>query len=282
MARILKVLSWTLLASLPLVAEVPALDAVLRSELAFAREGEQKGIRAAFLAWLAEDAPAFTPRMVRARDFYGKEPGDPGSLVWYPEAMGIATSGDLAWSFGPWTYAGKKGEAVLAHGHFLSVWRKQGPEGWKVAVDIGIPHPAPERPIPGLATPLLPFVSGGTAKPAEAGPALRQREVDLSAAWRKQGGTALLPELSREARILRSGAPPAQGGPAIQKLLEADRPGSKWEPAYLQVAPSGDLAWACGETGPDDRGLSSSFLRIWILESGTWKVLFDVRLLHPK
>ncbi len=282
MARLLTLLPWAFLAMLPLVAEAPPLEGVLRSELAFARQAKQNGIRTAFLAWLAEDAPAFSPRMVRASEFYGKEPGDPGQLAWYPEAMGIAASGNLAWSFGPWTYAPKMGGAVVAHGHFLSVWRNQGPEGWKVAADIGIPHLAPERTIPALTSPLAPAASGGGARPSEAGPALRQREAELSAAWAKQGGSALLPELAKAARVLRSGFLPAQGTPAIQKALEADRPGPKWEPAFLQVAPSGDLAWVCGEAGPDDQGLSSSFLRIWSLESGTWKVLFDVRLAHPQ
>ena len=282
MARRLKLLPWALLAVLPLVAQAPALEGALRAELAFARQAKHSGIRTAFLAWLAEDAPAFSPRMVRASEFYGKEPGDPGQLVWYPEAMGIAASGNLAWSFGPWTYAPKMGGAAVAHGHFLSVWRNQGPEGWKVAADIGIPHLAPERPIPALTSPLAPSASGGAAKPSEAGPALRQREAELSAAWAKRGGVALLSELAKEARVLRSGSLPAQGTSAIQKLLEGDRPGPKWEPAFLQVAPSGDLGWACGESGPDEQGTSASFLRIWRLEAGTWKVLFDVRLAHPQ
>jgi ketosteroid isomerase-like protein len=265
-----------------LLAQRPVLEPVLQAELAFARQADQKGIRAAFLTWLAADALVFTPRMVSGRDHYGALPGDPGQLIWYPEAMGIAASGELAWSHGPWTYAVRKGEAVLVHGHFLSLWQRQVNGTWRVVADIGVPHGAPERAI----EPFAPWdgpVAGGGPKPV-AGDALLvlgQKEAALSAAWAAKGGVALLPELAAEARALRPGSLPVQGIPAIQKILVADRPGTAWAPARIHAAASGDLGWTCGETGADDRGRTASFLRIWIREAGDWKVLFDVKLPHP-
>ena len=281
MSRTLSCLPWALLVGVQLLAQAPAIEPVLQAERAFARLAEEKGIRRAFLAWLTEDARVFTPRMVLAKAQYGPEPGDPGHLVWVPEAMGIAASGDLAWSFGPWTYAVKQGEAVLVHGHFLSVWQKV--EGrWKVVADIGVPHAAPLRPTE-------PFVAGGTsasawnstAKIADATPVLRKLETQLSAAWGEKGGLALVPELAKEARVLRPRLLPLHQEGEIRKALEADRPGPTWEPAHIQVAASGDLGWTCGETGPDEQGAAASFLRIWILQAGAWKVLFDVRLPLP-
>jgi hypothetical protein len=281
MLRNLNISLWGLATGAALLAQTPSLEPVHQAELAFARLAGQQGIRTAFRTWLTDDAYVFTPRMVSAKVQYGPEPGDPGYLAWYPEAMGLAASGDLAWSLGPWTYAVKKGEAILVNGHFLSIWRKI--EGrWKVVADIGVPHAAPERPIPA-------FIVEGTVstigKPAvansEALPALRKLEGDLSKAWAAKGGSSLTPLLAKEARLLRPRCLPLRQEGDINKALEADRPGSTWEPARLQVASSGDLAWTCGETGPDDRGRTASFLRIWTLEAGAWKVLFDVRLPHP-
>jgi hypothetical protein len=80
--------------------------------------------------------------------------------------------------------------------------------------------------------------------------------------------------------LLRRGAFPLQGEEA-RKALEKEPPGIAGGPAQLQVAASGDLAWTCGETGPDAGGAATSFLRIWIQEAGDWKVLFDVRLPIP-
>lgn len=280
MARFGAFLSWTLVAGMSLAAQGPAIEPVLQAELAFARLADDKGIRPAFRTWLTEDARTFTPRMTTAKAQYGPEPGDPGHLAWYPEAMGIALSGELAWSFGPWTYAPKKGEAVIVQGHFLSLWRRQSTGLWKVEADIGVPHRAPDRPI----EPFAPWdVPSGIRKPvpkaSDLTPVLRQKEADLSAAWAQRGGLALLPELAREARVLRPRAFPLQAAADIRKALEADLPGGTWELDRIQVASSGDLAWTCGESGPAIA--SASFLRIWILESGAWKVLFDVRLPHP-
>jgi hypothetical protein len=258
------------------------VEPVLRAELAFARLAGQKGIRTAFLAWLANDAKVFTPRMTSAREQYGPEPGDPGHLEWYPEAMGISGSGELAWSHGPWTYAPKKGEAVLVNGHFLSVWRKQPDGRWKVVADIGVPHAAPERPIvPFAVWDAAAVTRKAPSKAPEATPVLLQKEAELSAAWAEQGGLALLPALAKEGRVLRPGRSPLRNAVDLQSVLAADEPGARWDPALVQVASSGDLGWTCGETGPGERGVAASFLRIWTLEAGAWKVLFDVRLPHP-
>ena len=262
-------------------AQTPALEPVLQAELSFARQASQAGIRAAFLAWLTEDARVFTPRMTSVQVAYGAAPGDPGHLAWFPEAMGLAASGDLAWSFGPWTYAAKQGAPALVHGHYLSLWQRQGSGGWKVVADIGVPHAAPGKPIEPFAA-LAGSALGpaaGAADPLGGSRSLRQAETALAMACAQRGGVGLISWLARDARILRPGAVPARGEPAIGALLAKDPAGSRWEPAWLQVAPSGDLAWTCGEALA--QGGAASFLRIWIQEAGAWKVLFDVRLPHP-
>jgi hypothetical protein len=222
------ILAWALRAGASLLAQAqaqaPALEPVLRAELAFARLADQQGIRTAFRTWLTEEARVFTPRMTSAKEHYSPDPGDPGQLAWYPEAMGISLSGDLAWSFGPWTYAPKKGEATLVQGHFLSIWRQQSMGRWKVEADIGIPHTQPERAIEPFAVGNASAVAWNhSLKVLDATPLLRQKEAELSAAWLKQGGLAVLPELAVEARVLRPRMLPARNASDIQKALGACR-----------------------------------------------------------
>lgn len=283
MASFAKALLWmSVLATPALVAQAPALEPVLRAELAFAAQADRQGIRTAFLAWLTEDAKVFKPGMVTARAYYGPEPGDSGHLTWYPEAMGIAGSGELAWSLGPWTWAPSRGAAGLVHGHYLSLWRRQPTGAWRVVADIGVPHAAPAK----ASEPFAPWDAPGRGKTPSAGSdptqQLRQKEASLAAAWPQRGGLALLPDLARDARVLRPRVPPLQSDPAIREALQADGPGPGGEATVVQVAASGDLGWTCGEAGPDAAGVGASFLRIWILEGGAWKVLFDVRLAIPK
>ena len=61
MLRLGTILPWTLSAGLHLLAQRPAIEPVLRAELAFAHLADQKGIRTAFLTWLDGDARVFTP-----------------------------------------------------------------------------------------------------------------------------------------------------------------------------------------------------------------------------
>lgn len=269
--------------ALALSAQSSALDPVLQSELAFARLAVEQGIRPAFRTWLTGTAWVFTPRMTPAKAQYEPEPGDGGHLVWYPEAMGISTSGDLAWSMGPWTYSATKGAPILVQGHFLSLWRKQAQGGWRVVADIGVPHPAPAQPSERFAGSEMQVAQ---AKPVMSVPMaearVRAREAELTQAWAQRGGSGLTPMLAREARVLRPGRSPLRGALEIQAALAADLPCGKGDPAKVDVALGGDLAWTCGETGPDGRGQTASFLRIWTLEAGDWKVLFDVRLPIPK
>lgn len=259
----------------------PASESVRQAELAFAKQGAEQGIRKAFLVWLKPDAKVFTPQAKTAQAVYGPEPGDPGYLQWHPEANGVATSGDLAWSTGPWAYSVKPGEAPIAHGHFLSMWQKQPDGAWRVLADIGVPHAAPDPPIPLMAPVAAMPRTVPAASSGDALDALRQAETRLAAAWFKSGGMALKPFLGREAQVYRPRHLPMRAGEELEKVLVSELPGATWQPEVVQIAASGDLGWTCGETATDTQGRMASFLRIWVREAGTWVVRFDVRLPHP-
>lgn len=64
---------------------------------------------------------------------------DAPKLLWEPEHVEVAESGDLAYTIGRWqSVADFEGEgSVLAEGHYLTVWRKNAAGEWKVATDMG-------------------------------------------------------------------------------------------------------------------------------------------------
>ncbi len=261
--------------------QAPASEAVRQAELAFAKQGSEQGIRKAFLAWLTPDAKVFTPQARTALSVYGPEPGDQGWLQWYPEANGVAASGDLAWSMGPWAYAVKRGDAPIVHGHFLSMWQKQPDGVWRVLADIGVPHTAPEAPLPAMAPVKALPTAPPVVSPDRARDSLRQAEARLAAAWFTSGGVALKPFLSREAQVYRPRHLPLSAGEELEKLLASELPSAIGQPEVVQVAASGDLGWTCGETSEKAQGRRASFLRVWVREAGAWVVRFEVRLPHP-
>jgi ketosteroid isomerase-like protein len=62
------------------------------------------------------------------------------SLSWDPMYARVSLSGDLGYTYGPFRIAQRKAESdeIIASGHYLSVWRRDGHGEWKVAADIGV------------------------------------------------------------------------------------------------------------------------------------------------
>ena len=270
-------LPFAVLTGLFLVAQPAPLEAVRQAESAFARLAESAGIQPAFATWLLPDANVFLPRMTTARAHYGAGTAHPGLLRWEPEAMGLAASGELAWSTGPWTFAPKAGAPVVARGHFVSVWRQVPGQGWRVVADIGVPHGDP-GPLPPF-TALAPVKQEGGAGSGLGD--LQAQEAELARAWRSQGGAALLPRLGPGAWVFRPGRLPLRNRAAWEPVLTGEGNGSPWVPSRVELAASGDLGWACGEAPAEGAKAGFSFLRVWAREGGVWRVLADVRLPHP-
>jgi ketosteroid isomerase-like protein len=59
-------------------------------------------------------------------------------LTWAPVGAGMATSGDLGYTYGTYEFRSKDkdGKPVVSHGKYTTVWKKQK-DGWKVALDMG-------------------------------------------------------------------------------------------------------------------------------------------------
>jgi ketosteroid isomerase-like protein len=59
-------------------------------------------------------------------------------LTWAPVGAGMATSGDLGYTYGTYEFRSKDkdGKPVVSHGKYTTIWKKQK-DGWKVALDMG-------------------------------------------------------------------------------------------------------------------------------------------------
>jgi ketosteroid isomerase-like protein len=66
-------------------------------------------------------------------------------LEWKPTNSVMAQSGDLGYTYGYYRLRGRdaKGKVQAQTGAYVTIWRRLPDSGWKVAVDIGSPGPAP-------------------------------------------------------------------------------------------------------------------------------------------
>jgi hypothetical protein len=122
-----------------LLAASPALAApvdpapVVAAERAFAADGLEMGVQASFLKHSAPEGIIFGPEPVLAKAVFGEPRPKGRALVWWPLWAGIARSGDLGFTTGPYTTDGKPG------GYYFTVWAKQPDGAWKWLFDGGPP-----------------------------------------------------------------------------------------------------------------------------------------------
>ena len=210
-----------------------AARAMVESERKFYRTGQEKGTRAAFLAFLADDGIVFRPGPVNGKGVWEKRAETGLDLIWEPAFAAIARSADFGYTTGPAKWrANKKEEKFLGYGHFVSIWKKQKDGSWKVALDCGIENPEPA----GKPEPLRMFVpdDGQQVKTVDA----RRKALPLQEAHQKfvdaaktNSADAALGVAAEEIRVYREGSFPAVGKSAAAALLSAKGarcPSSNW------------------------------------------------------
>ena len=277
-----------------------ALESLIAAERAFSRTSEEKGIREAFLTWLAPDAVVFRPGPVEGRPVYEKmDPANPAVLTWEPEFAEIAASGELGYTTGPYEIRPSRDAEPTGFGHYISIWKKQPEGAWRVLLDIGVQHGRPTAPAGTRAV-----VSPAISAPSEPIPPEALRDVEYAfgiyaGAFDKEVGKKGLPKAltafaTEDVRVYRPGQFPAVGLTAAKSRVPADegkadpkgRRTDSLKTSYkVGISWTGDLAYTYGIAGARKPGTSeesTTFLRIWRRDaSGLYKICLDIRLPIP-
>jgi ketosteroid isomerase-like protein len=271
-------------AVLPLQADIPeSLAAMAKTEREFATRATVVGWRDAFLEYFADDAIAFSPAVVPAKDGLRKQAPTPFSiaeLVWEPRTGDVAASGDLGWLTGPSTSTNRKAaEPVTRHGCYLSVWRKQPDGRWRVFIDVGANAPEPARFAPGLTRTTIPKpYTGGDSKAAST-TSLADADRDLNAQIGAIGfAKAFAGRLAADSRLHRPGAAPAIGRDAIVKWLGDNAAAGGARAVAAESASSGDFGYTHGTFDITDPAPSTGvYIRLWNRDAtGRWWLTVDV------
>jgi ketosteroid isomerase-like protein len=264
-----------------------AARAMVESERNFYQSGQEKGTRAAFLAFLADDAVVFRPGPVNGKEVWEKRSETGLDLIWEPTFAAIARSADFGYTTGPAKWkANKKEEKFLGYGQFVSIWKKQKDGSWKVALDCGIENPEPT----GKPEPLRMVVpeDGEQAKAVNA----RQKALPLQEAHqafveaaKNNSADAVLGIAAEEIRVYREGSFPAVGKNASATLLRAKAGKISFDQLGGDMSHSADLAYSYGKYSLTRNGSAESghFFQIWQTDTaGSWKLVLDWQQPLPK
>jgi ketosteroid isomerase-like protein len=117
---------------------------ILKVEADFAAMAARDGIASAFLYFAAEDAvlmrndQLFIGRAELEELFASgtSQPRD-AKLRWKPDFVDVSASGDLAYTYGSYTYSyiDSTGAAVEQSGIFHTVWKRQADGSWRFVWD---------------------------------------------------------------------------------------------------------------------------------------------------
>jgi len=261
-----------------------SLRALVASELSFAQAAGEKGIRDAFLAYLADDSVLFRPHPVAGKKWLLDRPAAPGVLSWYPVAADLSASGDLSYTTGPYELRKQAGDKNPAStGNYFSIWKKQANDDWKVLIDFGCASPSARNPLLAIDVsqarpPVLPRGTTPVGIPS--------RLMQLDREW--SGENAVLAEIQAHigetARFLRANKQPAVGAAHVRALLDAGGWRNVLAPLQSGVAISGDLGYTYGslKSGKSIGGEPETgyYLRVWKLQpTGLWKIAIEVAVL---
>lgn len=281
-----------------------ALDSLVAAERAFSRTSEDKGIREAFLTWLAPDSTVFRPAPVAGRPVYEKmDPANPAVLTWEPEVADIAASGEMGYTSGPYILRAGPGKEPTGFGHYVSVWKKGSDGAWKVFLDAGIPY---ERPLSKVAfeavvkpRPEAVFAELSLEAHRDENRVVAERFRKFAEAVTSRGYRSALAEFATDdVRVYRPGRPPVVGKSLIKELIP--KSAGRYSPSpsraetrqinksnfRAEVAWTGDLAVTFGMVDQINARRvmeKGAFLKIWRKgrPEDAWMICLDLEIPVP-
>lgn len=264
----------SLILALLALATAP-LPEVVAAERLFAATAKEKGVAAAFRNFVADDAVIFIPDPRPGKDLLQKAPDGPGTLEWWPVYAGVAASGDLGFTTGP--YLSAEGERK-SQGQYFTIWRRQADGSWRWVLDHGpiTDQVSPlTRDAPLTLLPSARQVAGDKSSSSWA--AIEKAEAELATALAADAKSAYLTAFGEDARLMRQGPQPATGRTAVAAMLDSQPQRLTVKTISGAVSTAGDLAYTYGDVNweTDAGPRRGHYVRIWQNRERGWTLVVD-------
>jgi ketosteroid isomerase-like protein len=114
---------------------------MMNADREFSAMSQSKGMKAAFLHYLDSNGVLLRPDHYPiigkdAISFLRAREDSSFTLTWEPQSGELATSGDLGYTYGLYTFLNKD---TTFQGVYVSIWKKQNDGDWKFVLDTGNP-----------------------------------------------------------------------------------------------------------------------------------------------
>jgi ketosteroid isomerase-like protein len=270
------VLMAALLAAASSVFAQQELQPLIEAQRSFEQSVIQKGMKAAYLEFLKDDAIVFEPGPVNGKVYWEWKQVDPSTqlerTLTYSD---IDANGILGYTTGNWrTYQKGKSEGLAKFGQYVTIWERAPNGKFMASVDIAVTHD--KLPFSETDTPILTKqtrdVNLRQWSPADTLTSF----LRLSMTSDRLGG-AYDKFAAPDVRILRDGAPPIIGKKLAVKAMNDYI--SVMFPRKYVLFQSADMAYTwnpCNFDNTSEGMVEGNCLHIWKLRKKKWYIVLGV------
>ena len=251
------------------------LQQMFDTEKAFERAAAERGVRTAYLEYLADDAVIFRPDARNGKEFWKARTDNTSRIVRRTTFSDISSGGMLGYTTGSWERftADKPGTAV-EYGQFATIWEKRADGRFKATVDIGISHdaPPPAETEGRMAVGKHRDINQRGWSAADPSMNFLRRSMTGKAA-----GGAYDKFAADDIRLLRDGEPPIIG--KKNAVRETKNYRSLDYPKKVALFQSADMAYVwnpCVFANNDEGTQSGNCLQVWKLRDKKWQIVLSV------
>ena len=115
---------------------------IMNIEREFAELVKEKGLKVGFLTYASEDAVLNRGNQLikgkkAIQEYYENYKYPNARLEWEPEFIEVSSSGDLAYTYGHYTFevTGEAGQMIKDKGIFHTVWKRESSGEWRYVWD---------------------------------------------------------------------------------------------------------------------------------------------------
>lgn len=252
------------------------VNPLVETQALFSRAAEERGMRAAFLEFLGDDAIVFLPVAVNGKQYWKAREDDPAtSLVRSLTYSDISANGLLGYTTGNWrTYQKGKSEGLAKFGQYVTIWEKKLDGKFRASVDIVVSHE--KLPFNETDTPIRSKQTRDLNKrgwsPADAS----MNFLRASMSGDRLGG-AYKKFAADDVRLLRDAAPPIIGKKRVVEQMNEYV--SVEFPTKVTLFQSADMAYTwntCQFDNSNEGKVKGNCVHIWKLREKKWWIVLGV------
>jgi hypothetical protein len=252
------------------------LQKIVETERAFARYAAEKGTKASFLEFAADDGVMFAPNAVNAKNYWNARGEWEGLLAWQPDFADVSSNGVLGYTAGPWEYRPKgKTGAPVAFGHFITLWQKQANGNYRWVLDTSVSHSKVQ--VEGVEW-QFPFDAGAGDSSSKNSSAGDVATAFFEVAAQKGIGKAYKTFVADDVRLYRENKLPIVGKDNALSEIKKEKSSVVFAKRSTFFG-SADLAYVTNTytlTKPDKTTEKGNFVQIWKLRGGKWQIVLDL------